>query len=326
MSDPAPVPAAARIRLLVKSVTPPFLWQLLKRAKDAARPAGAPPAAAAPPQPQEDGPRPRPPEWEYVPEGWARQASDPRVKGWDVNAIAASYRAKWPAFVRALEPPRPLGIAHEVPVGVEVPNDDRAAHNTLVSYAYVLALAAGGRPQVSLLDWGGGSGHYYLVSKSVLPGVEIDYHCKDVPKLCALGRELVPEGRFYDDESCLERTYDLVLASGSLQYSAPWQETLARLAAAAARYLFVTRLPIALDTDSFVVVQRPYAYGYETEYLGWVLNRGEVIAAGEAAGLELAREFLMSAWLSAEGAPEVPVEYRGYLFRRPERPRHASTR
>jgi hypothetical protein len=34
---------------------------------------------------------------------------------------------------------------------------------------------------------------------------------------------------FHEDESCLEQTYDLVLASGSFQYSIEWREDLGKL-------------------------------------------------------------------------------------------------
>ena len=106
---------AARLRLFAKGLTPPLLWQALKRAKDGAEPPpGAQPAAP---------PRSEPPEWEYVPEGWARR-SDPRVKGWNVDAIVAAYRAKWPSYVRALEGSRPLGVYAEVVEGGAIRRGD----------------------------------------------------------------------------------------------------------------------------------------------------------------------------------------------------------
>ena len=52
----------------------------------------------------------------------------------------------------------------------------------------------------------------------------------------------------------------------------------------------------------------------ETEYLGWVLNRDELLEQAAAAGLELVREVLLPAWLPAPGAPEEPVGHRGFLF------------
>lgn len=271
-----------------------------------------------PPSPAEPEPAPAVPgrpEWEYVPEGWERRRRDPSVRGWDVDAIVEAYRAKWPSFAHALEGARPLGVNHEVPAGEEIVTDDLAAHNMLVSFAYVLALAAQGKERVSMLDWGGGIGHYYAIAKAVLPGAEIDYHCRDLPKLVAAGRALHPGARFSDDDSCLERRYDLVLASSSLQYSEEWRETVRRLAGATGGYLYVARVPVALQSSSFVVLQRAYAYGYDTEYLSWVLNREELLAAASASGLELVREFLLLAWLSAAGAPEEPTGHRGFLFR-----------
>ena len=88
-----------------------------------------------------------------------------------------------------------------------------------------------------------------------------------------------------------------------------------RLAAATTGYLLVTRLPIALHSPSFVVLQRAGGYGYATEYLGWVVARDELLAEAASAGLVLDRELLLDAWLSADGAPEDPIGHRGFLFR-----------
>ena len=128
------------------------------------------------------------------------------------------------------------------------------------------------------------------------------------------GRELFPEATFYDDESCLERRYDLVMASASLQYAPDWQAMLTRLAEATTGLLYVARAPVALRAASFVVLQRAYDYGYDTEYLGWVFNREELLAVAGAAGVTLMREFLVAAQLAADGAPESPVGHRGFLF------------
>ena len=66
---------------------------------------------------------------------------------------------------------------------------------------------------------------------------------------------------------------------------------------------------------SFVVVQRPYAYGYQTDYLSWVINRAELLDAAAAAGLRLEREFIAGADTTYHGAPEIS-ETAGFLFRR----------
>jgi putative methyltransferase (TIGR04325 family) len=305
-----------QLRRAVWALTPPVLLPVLRAAARRLGLAGSPAAvpAAAPPPPVPDAapavqPAPGPPHWEYVPEGFAR-----RAKGWNVQAISDAYREKWPSFLAAIEGANPLGVNHEVPSGESVGFEDHGAHNTLVSYAYVLALAARTRERISLLDWGGGVGHYLALSRALVPGVEIDYHCRDVPVLARHGRELFPEASFYDDDSCLERRYDLVLASASLQYAPDWKATLAALAGVTDGLLYVTRAPVALCSPSFVVLQRAYDYGYDTEYLGWVFNREELVATVQGAGGRLVREFLLSAWLSAAGAPEAPIGHRGFLF------------
>jgi putative methyltransferase (TIGR04325 family) len=250
------------------------------------------------------------PEWEYIPEGW--RSKDPRIKGWNVESILETQRTKWPEFQRSVQRNGPLGVAHE---GFVPSNNDYAAHNSIMAYAYAIALAAHKKDQISLLDWGGGIGHYYLISKAVLPGVTIDYHCKDLPLLCEAGRELLPEANFYEnEEECFARTYDLVLASSSLHYSEDWKNIAQRLALATRSYLYITRIPIIHRVTSFVVVQRPYRYGYETEYLCWFLNREEFLTHMDSLEMELVREFLIQERPVVHKAPE-QGEYRGFLFR-----------
>jgi putative methyltransferase (TIGR04325 family) len=297
----------ARFRLFVKGLTPPYLWRALKWTKDRLR---GPSSAEPEPEPPPVEPEP-PAEWEYVPEGWARP-----VPGWDVEAVARAYESAWPSYLEALSGPGPLGVEHAVAGGQAIDRHDRAAHNTIVSYGYVAALAARGAERLSILDWGGGLGHYEPLTRALVPDVELEFHCKELPALVERGRRLSPHVHFHDDESCLERRYDLVLASSSLQYAEDWRSLFAALAAATGRYLYVTRLPVALSASSFVVLQRAYRYGYETEYLGWVVSRDELLREAASAQLELVREFVLSAWFSAPGAPENPVEHRGYLFGR----------
>jgi putative methyltransferase (TIGR04325 family) len=292
---------------LLKAVTPPILVLGAKRAAIALGlrmgEQGQTPGDLSLPEPSDT-----PPEWEYVLEGWQRT-----VKGWNVDGVARAYREKWPAYLAAIEAPNSLGVHHET---TKVTRDDAGAHNVLVSFAYVLALAARGRGGISVLDWGGGLGHYYALAGSVVPGLELDYHVKETSAVCTQGREVAPQVTFHEDESCLGRRYDLVLSSSSLQYEEDWQSLFRRLAGAAEHYLYVARLPVALNSEPFVVLQRAHAYGYETEYLGWVVSRPQLLECAATAGLGFAREFLIEARFQADGAPENPVEHRSFLFNR----------
>jgi putative methyltransferase (TIGR04325 family) len=248
-------------------------------------------------------------EWEFVPEGWERP-----TRGWDAPNIVSAYRRRWPEFAEAVAGTMPLGVAHEVPEGKHVVNHDPGWHNVVMTFGYVLSRAARGTT-MSLLDWGGGPGHYALLARALLPEVDVDYHSRDLPTLAALGRELLPWGTFHEDDRCFDRTYDLVLASDSLQYARDLPGKLEQLGRAAARWLLVAQIPVVREATSFVVLQRPDSYGYDTEYLGWIVNRDALLQAAVAAGLVLEREFLAPGVIDAPGAPE-PGHLHSFLFRR----------
>ena len=256
------------------------------------------------------------PEWEIAAEGWeaARGAERSAGKGWDVEAVADAYRRKWAGFIRAIDGPGPLGVPHEVPEGVEIPRDDPLAHNIVMSYAHALATTAAGAKALSVLDWGGSTGHYYELARRLVD-LELDYTVKELPAVCEVGRELVPEITFDATDACLDRSYDLVLASGALQYEEDWKRRLEQLAAVAAPWMLLTRMPVVETYPSYPARQRAYGYGYQTEYVGWVLHRGELLGAAEACGLELVREYALVAPIGVAGAPENP-RHSGFLLRR----------
>jgi putative methyltransferase (TIGR04325 family) len=249
-------------------------------------------------------------EWEYVPEGWTYAETHPEIKGWNVQDVLEVYKEKWPRFVAMLQGTGPLGMTHESALTTD---EDISSHNAMMAFAYILALAAREKERLTMLDWGGGIGHFFLLSQALLPDVEIEYHCKDVPVLCEHGAQLFPQQKFYPDERCFEREYDLVVASTSMHYTEDWQALLQRLSGATSEYLYIANLPSVLQIPSFVFVQRPYQYGYNTEYLAWCLNQTEFLHTAERAGLNLVREFVYGYQPPIQGAPEQNI-YRGYLF------------
>ncbi len=271
--------------------------------------------------------RTQPPEWEYVPEGWerTRKADERSAAGWDVEDVARAYREKWPQFLAAVAGSDPLGVNHEMREGVPVGRHGFLDQNAILAFAYAVGRAANGSAvraasgsaALSILDWGGALGHHRVLARRLLPEVDLDYHCRELPAVCAAGRALHAEVIFHDTDECLSRRYDLILASNSLQYQQDWQRLLRRLASAADGWLFLTRVPVATRHPSFVVLQRVDAYGYGTELLGWVFNRDELLRAAGEAGLELEREFLVHPPWEITGAPE-EVSQAGFLFRVPE--------
>lgn len=250
------------------------------------------------------------PEYELIPEGWRSEQLNNRIKGWNVEDILKVYLSRWPAFVASAQSTKPLGCS---PEETEPGHFDLIYHNTLLVFGYSLAIATHEKKKIKILDWGGGIGHYYLLSKVLAPGLEIEYTCKDVPVLAAYGQKLFPDARFCSDESCLKESYDFILASCSLHYSEDWQRVLELLARSTNGYLLVTRLPVVQDRKPFVFVQRPYKYGYNTEYLGWVVNRTELLEIAHRSSIQLAREFITGEVLQIYKVP-FPCEYRAFLF------------
>jgi len=242
---------------------------------------------------------------EYAPEAVpANEAAD----GWNAANVAQTERAKWEAFCRNLEGAGPLGFAHEHPdvkVTRHVP-----FHNVHMTYAYVVALTAHRQDAISVLDYGGALGHYYQIARAVLPDVKIEFHCKEVPGLAAIGKELNPDIHWHVDDDCLNRSYDLVMMNGSLQYMQDWREKIGRVSAAANKFFFLTRIPVVEQSASFPARQRIYG----TEMIHLQFNQDELLQVAAAAGLELFREVVVGDRPYIHNAPE-QCELRGWIFR-----------
>lgn len=249
-------------------------------------------------------------DFEIVGDKWPTASGD--NPGWEDAAIARTQAERWPQFVAACSGPVPLDVAHEA---AERGPRNMSFHNTYMSFGYVLALAAQGKRRLSMLDWGGGLGHYHVIAKALVPDLEIEYHCKDLPAFCAEGRKLQPEAEFHDTEACLARRYELVVASGSLQCSSDWKAVSSGLAEATGSYLYLTRMPMFVEHPSAVVRQHAAVHGFNDDLLGWFLNRDELVAHVESLGMELVREFYVDEYPFIPGAEE-QAEARGFLFRK----------
>ena len=245
-------------------------------------------------------------EMECVPQGWRT------IKGWNDQSIAHAQEAHWPSLVENLQGPGPLGVSH---LPSHTTREDLADHNIMMSYGYVLAVASARKDQLSILDWGGGVGHYYLYTKALLPAIGIEYHCYDVPNLCRLGSKLLPQVHMHDEETSFAgKTYDLVISSSSLHYFEKWREEVRKLAAATGEFLYVSRLQVVMNSPSFVVMHKPYRDGYP-DLLGWCINRQELLSCAEECDLALVREFVFTELWTIRRAPE-KGQCRGFLFRR----------
>jgi len=249
-------------------------------------------------------------DWEYIKEGWNYQ--NPKLKGWNISDIAKLQLEKWPQFVKAIKSPSYFGINHEAHDYTE---PDNFAHNLLVSFNYVCALAAHRSNTFRLLDWGGGIGHYGQIAKEALPDVKIQYDNYDLDVFELSFQQLFPEGKFSKSIDELTSRYDLINISSSLWYDPDWQHTLQKLAILAEGYIYIARMIFIKHNPSYVAIQRPYAEGYNTEYLCWILNETELIEYAKSLGFKLERKFYFSQAPHIYNAPEQGV-FLGFLFKR----------
>ena len=251
------------------------------------------------------------PSIEYVPQGWEYAVNNAASTGWDEDTIIATQKRKWHKFRELVTDCGPLGFGHEGELDSVA---ELSHHNTHMVFAYCACLASRNLDSMSMLDWGGGLGQYYLLAKSLLPDVKIDYTCKELPKAVECGTDLLPDQRFVSDNSYLDRTYDFVTASSALQYNRDWKTVLADLARVTRGYLLVTRILVVEDVPSFVVLQRPYSFGYHSELLSWCLNRSRFLDEAARVGMEPVREFVIGEEFDIVNAPE-QCRCSGFLFR-----------
>lgn len=260
----------------------------------------------------------QPAEWEFVGPTWPAD-SQAAARAWNDPSIVRRYEQVWHRYRAAAESTQPLCVTPELVPDHDLTRNlydehDILFHNTIMTFAYAIARAAHLKREVRVLDWGGALGHYALLARSLFPDVTFDYHCKEVPEIAEAGRRVSTAVTFHQEDDILDQTFDLIIASGSLQYAQHWDDLLGRFSRASQSYIFLNQVPIVVDHDSFVIVQRPYRYGYETEYISWCLRRSEMMRGFERLGLAVDREFVHGFKPPIAGSPS-PVEYRGYLLK-----------
>ena len=186
-----------------------------------------------------------------------------------------------------------------------------AEYISYMTVVYALAVAARQKLTLSILDYGGGPCDYYWLVRAMLPDLELDYHCFELPPLVELGRELAPDVVWHSDATWMERRFDVVMFNTSLQYLRDWHTVIPQAASAADGYLLLTQVPTVLSESGFVVLQRTGG----SQVLAVRFSRSELIDTVRATGFQLVREFPMAQEAIVYGAPEQPSP-RGFLFKR----------
>jgi putative methyltransferase (TIGR04325 family) len=248
--------------------------------------------------------------WEYVKEGFDYPL---KSNGWDLMQIAELQKQKWPNYCQRIKSTLPLGINHE---SDKADGNDPFTHNLMVSFAYVLAMAAHQKKNMNFLDWGGGIGHYGFLAKEVLKSLDLqlNYYCYDFEVFGKSGKELNQDFNFFSNKiEYQDLNFDLAMASSSIWYEKNWKDGVDQLCSYNSKYLYITRMIFISVCESYVAIQRPKSIGYKTEYLFWIINKNEFIEYLKSKGHDLIREFDFGETIPIFKAPE-QGKISGYLF------------
>lgn len=233
---------------------------------------------------------------EYIPPETAREfPPEPNPEFW--SAFLDSERAACEALIARACSGEPRLAQHGEELKYQI-------------YSYVLALAGGDQDRLSVLDYGGNMGEYFWIGKAMVPHLELDFHCKELPAVADVGRSLTPHISWHTDDRCFEPQYDVVMFSSCMQYST--FDTLRAAARSARRYLLFSDVPMVRNVPAFY--SKHHSRGVSTVQRH--PNRDEIVALIGDSGLTLFREFDMGPHLPVVNAPEQPT-CAGLLFQRP---------
>jgi putative methyltransferase (TIGR04325 family) len=194
-----------------------------------------------------------------------------------------------------------LLAAHES--GSPLPSETWAKdgeHRTLLAAA---ALLAADRDRLTVFDFGGGLGDAYVYLKdSLLDRVDLDYHVRELPRLCEEGRTVFrdyPGIQFHPQRWPEDRTPDICYSNGSLQYTPDPMVALAEMAELRPTLLLLVELP-ARESEPFVTAQLNLGQPVPV----WITALDQVRSLPGTHGYKVILESRGEVTFSQEGLPE----------------------
>lgn len=196
----------------------------------------------------------------------------------------------------------------------EVRNWDVAATLAFIDSAISPRLPA----QASVLDVGCGSGRYaHFLRRPGAPTIGWRYcGIERSDEIVQYARRLCPDCEFRSSHNtvtlpCADRSHDLVMANGVLQYTADaWRTLLSELVRVARRYVLIGRLPLVRHTASHDCLQ---TVNQREHHLLTILSRADFEQAISACGATIVARDYSAEVISVRGVAE-PVVYNLYLI------------
>jgi putative methyltransferase (TIGR04325 family) len=231
---------------------------------------------------------------------------------WNSKTIADEHETKWQSFNDILNQDAiSLGFIYEKKEFTNV--YDITCHNLNMTFIYCLFKAYRDNHlanEISLLDWGGGTGHHYQLAKTLIDDdLKISYSVVEVEHLSELGRRINPQICWYVDDSYMQKKFDIVFNDGALQCIYDWKALLTKLINCCSHYLFLQRVPVLKASEGYAAIQNVY----NTKLLHFQINEEELLSFIRMGGFKLLRVFPTFDTPYFANAPEQP-SFRGYLF------------
>jgi putative methyltransferase (TIGR04325 family) len=202
--------------------------------------------------------------------------------------------------------------------------DRLAIEHYIVPVCVLAAEVVARREELRILDFGGGVGvNFVNVRAALAPGIELHYDVVD----SSANRDRWQRS-FENSMSCdffteiPRQSYDVVLASSTLQYIPDWAAILTRLADVCASWIVLPRLPITSGA-TFVARQNirfldgPHAGKTAGTIAHRFFNREELIGVLLARGFELVHDHFISdygAYMTQIGHPPGDITLRVLAF------------
>ena len=214
---------------------------------------------------------------------------DPNFKVWDgVYASFDEAPAVGPGFDGPIAHDRGMQAALEARSHLDLGEPlDYSLRQRNVLLPVVVAILLAERPQVRVLDFGGGLGTGYMVLEKALPHAQarVEFNVVEVEGLCSAGRRLFAgkQGPVFQPSLPDDDAFDLVHTASAMQYIDDWRGVVARLAGYGAPYLVFADAFVGPFT-SYVTLQNYYG----SRIRHWFLNFDKFVVEVEQHGYELA--------------------------------------
>lgn len=176
-----------------------------------------------------------------------------------------------------------------------------------------------GRRVLRVLDFGGALGEHFLLVRHLLPELQIErWLVCETPLIVEAAAQLPQQAALQFCHTIPEppaapgKAFDLVIASGSLQFVADPAQTFADLAALEAPYMYISRFPLWPGSEDVVARLDVPVHLFDASYPSWHLSLAQWQPRFQQA------HQVRASWLNPEFyyQDQLRIDFYGFLLKR----------